>query len=55
MGLILVVFAFVIFCLAAWLWSPTGWYHPRLLALGLAFYMASIIFGGAQLSHLLGH
>jgi hypothetical protein len=55
MGLIFEVFAFVLFCIAAWAWAPTtGWYY-RLVAAGLAFYMAALIFGGVQASHLLGH
>jgi hypothetical protein len=55
MGLILVVFAFVLFVIAALAWAPTSpnWY--RLIAAGLACYMASIIFGSTQVAHLFGH
>jgi hypothetical protein len=43
--LVLLVFSFVCFCLAGWnVVSPT---HPRLVAIGLAFFSAAFIFGGA--------
>lgn len=39
--LILLLFAFVCFVLAAW--GPAQPYHPRLIAAGLAFLTASMI------------
>jgi uncharacterized membrane protein required for colicin V production len=42
LDLILLVFAFVCFVLAAWQGSAP--YHPRLIAAGLAFFVASFIF-----------
>lgn len=43
--LILLVFAFVCFCLAGW--NVTSPNHPRLVAIGLAFLTAAFIFTGA--------
>jgi len=42
LDLILLVFAFVCFVLAAW--QGAAPYHPRLIAAGLAFFVASFIF-----------
>jgi hypothetical protein len=43
LDLILLVFAFVCFCIAA---TPIGTpQYPRLIAAGLAFFTASFIFG----------
>jgi hypothetical protein len=54
LSLILVVFALVLFVIAAWGFpaqpNPPRW---NLIALGLAFYMASILAGSPQIaSHL---
>lgn len=50
LAIILVVFAFVFFSIAA-LWNPTPSepYRGRLIAAGLACYMASILFGTFKL------
>jgi ABC-type antimicrobial peptide transport system permease subunit len=42
LDLILLVFSFVCFVLACW--QPAAPYHPRLIAAGLAFFVASFIF-----------
>jgi ABC-type long-subunit fatty acid transport system fused permease/ATPase subunit len=55
MGLILVVFAFVIAVIAVF-WTPPSpgrWNTWNLIAAALAFYFASILFSGV--STLLGH
>jgi Na+/H+-dicarboxylate symporter len=44
--IILEVFAFVLFCLATY-GIPSRW---NLIAAGLAFYMAAILFGGVHLA-----
>jgi hypothetical protein len=43
--LVLMIFAFVCFCLAGW--NVTAPNYPRLVAIGLAFFAAAFIFGGA--------
>lgn len=55
LGLVLLVFAFVCFCMAGWLWAPAVVCGYRLIAIGLAFFMAALIFGGLSSAHLLGH
>lgn len=47
-GTILLVFAFVIFCIAAW-WNPAPPYRGNLIAAGLAFWVLSILLGFMQL------
>lgn len=42
-GLILLVFAFVLFCLSAWRHTET--YYHGLVAAGLAFLTAALLFG----------
>jgi cell division protein FtsW (lipid II flippase) len=44
LGLVLLVFSFVCFCLAAWQIATVPNYY-RLLAFGLAFLVAAILFG----------
>lgn len=44
MTFILLVFAFVFFCIAAIPFAPTEPYHGRLVAAGLACWVASQIF-----------
>jgi hypothetical protein len=44
LGLVLLVFSFVCFCLAAWM-APQP-HYPRLIAAGLAFLVAAELFGG---------
>ncbi len=44
--LVLLVFAFVCFCLAGW--NVTAPNYPRLVAIGLAFFTAACIFTGAM-------
>jgi hypothetical protein len=53
LGQILLIFAFVIACLASFLGAPAGpWYgRANFLALALAFYFASLLFG--TLGHLI--
>jgi hypothetical protein len=43
LGLVLLVFSFVCFCLAGW--NVTAPNHPRLVAIGLAFLTAAMLFG----------
>lgn len=43
--LVLLAFAFVCFVLAGW--NVTSPNHPRLIAIGLAFGTAALLFGGA--------
>jgi hypothetical protein len=43
LGLILLVFAFVLFCLAAWKGGEPYW--NKLVAAGLAFLTAALLFG----------
>jgi len=43
LGLILLVFAFVLFCLAAWKGGEPYW--NKLVAAGLAFLTAAMLFG----------
>jgi hypothetical protein len=52
LGLVLLVFSFVCFVIAA-----LGWVSPhynRLIAAGLAFLVAAEIFGGLAALHLIG-
>jgi hypothetical protein len=42
-SMVLLCFAFVIFCFAAWGWPAGRW---SLIALGLAFWVASQLLGG---------
>lgn len=43
---ILIVFAFACFAFASFLWQPpVEPYRVRLVALGLAFWVASVLFG----------
>lgn len=51
-GLILVVFAFVLAVIASWVMADPWW--RRLMAASLAFFFAAIIFGGLTAAHLLG-
>lgn len=44
LGLILLVFSFVCFCLAAWQIATVPNYY-RLIAFGLAFLVAAMLFG----------
>jgi hypothetical protein len=44
-GLVLLVFAFVLFCIASWL-GPQPHFN-RLIAAGLAFLAAAMLFGNA--------
>jgi hypothetical protein len=48
LGTILLVFAFVIFCIAAW-WNPAPPYRGNLIAAGLAFWVLSILLGGLHI------
>jgi hypothetical protein len=43
--LVLFIFAFVCFCIAAWQAGQP--YYNKLIAAGLAFFVAAFIFGGA--------
>jgi hypothetical protein len=43
LGLVLLVFAFVCFCLAAWQAAAPHW--NKLVAAGLAFFAAALVFG----------
>jgi cell division protein FtsW (lipid II flippase) len=43
LGLILLVFSFVLFCLSAWRHTET--YYGGLIAAGLAFLTAALLFG----------
>jgi hypothetical protein len=52
LGLVLLVFAFVIMCVATVISSTGRW---NLLAVALAFYIAAELFGGIAHSGLLGH
>lgn len=52
LGLILQVFAFVLFFIAA-VFNSVAPHSPRLVAAGLCFWVASEIFGGA--SRLFAH
>jgi len=45
LGLVLLVFSFVCFCIS--IWVPTHW--NKLISAGLAFLTAAIIFGNAGL------
>jgi hypothetical protein len=47
LGLILLVFSFVCFCLGTW--SGTSGYWNKLIAAGLAFFAAALIFGNVGL------
>ena len=49
LGTILLVFAFVIFCIAAW-WNPPPPYRGNLIAAGLAFWVLSILLSGMHLA-----
>lgn len=48
-GLVLLVFSFVCFVLAAW--SAIAPNYPRLVAAGLAFLVAAELFGGLSAMH----
>jgi len=49
LGLVLLVFSFVCFCIAAWQMGAPYW--NRLIALGLAFLVAANLFGGLASLH----
>jgi hypothetical protein len=51
LGLVLLVFSFVLFVLAAWQCASPAW--NRLLAAGLACLVAAEIFGGIAALHYL--
>jgi hypothetical protein len=42
LGLVLLVFSFVCFCISAYMQSDTA---QKLLAIGLAFFAAALVFG----------
>lgn len=44
LNVVLLVFAFACFVLAAWLYQPPSPHHGRLIAVGLACWVASQIF-----------
>lgn len=46
LSFILLVFAFVLFTLAAIPYAPSEPYHGRLIAAGLACWVGATIFGG---------
>jgi hypothetical protein len=46
LGLVLLVFSFACFCIAA-IWGEPFAHRPRLVAAGLAFLTAAMIFGNA--------
>jgi hypothetical protein len=47
---ILLVFAFVFFAIAAFAWNPpVDAYRVRLIAAGLTFWVASVLFAGIRL------
>ena len=53
-ALVLMVFAFVLFALAAF-WRPSEPPRVNLIAAGLAFWTAAVIFAGASVAGYLGH
>ncbi len=51
LNLVLLAFSFVCFCIAAWQMGAP--YYNRLIAIGLAFLVASMLFGGLASAHLI--